>query len=179
MFIKKQKHIKDKTHIKDKILYNNKINVPFLEIYSSNPIKEMEHIKSKIKIDKIDTGYGLDYSIEHFNILYHNNKPLIYIYKLVDCKSYINRNDKLISTNAGLLYYFNNCIYINKYYNKLQNIQIYNIKDIVYTTLLATLYNKFNKNIITRCIGDMQPVIVRSKNILNINKKIITTITDV
>jgi len=161
-----------------KILYNNKINVPFLEIFSSNPTKEMEHIKSKIKIDKIDTGFGLDYSIEHFNILYHNNKPLVYIYKLVDCKSYLNRNDKLISTNSGLLYYFNNCIYINKYYNELQNIQIYNIKDIVYTTLLATLYKKFNKNIITRCIGDMQPVIVRSKNILNMNKKIITTTTN-
>lgn len=159
-----------------KILYNKNLNVPFLEIFSSNPTKEIEHIKSIIKIDRIDIGHGLDYSIEKFNILYHNNKPIVYIYKLVDCKSYLNRNDKLISTNTGLLYYFNNCIYINKYYNELQNIGIYNIKDIVYTTLLASLYKRYNKNITTRCIGDMQPVIVRSKNIININKKIKTII---
>jgi hypothetical protein len=148
-----------------KMLYNYNINIPYLEIFSSNPDLEIKNLKTIIPFQKIETISGIDYSTEKIYILYHNDKPMVYIYKLLDCKSYFIKNNKLISTNPGLLYYFHNCIYINKLYNSLNNINIYNYKNIIYSTILHILYKKLNLKIISKCTGDIQPVIIRSKNI--------------
>jgi len=167
--IKKIKQFKTKYIITGflayKLLYNVKINIPYLEIFSSNPKVEIDNIKSQIDINKIEIVHGIDYSIEQYTILYHNDQPLIYIYRLMDCKSYIIKKNDLIASNNFLLYYFNTCIYINKYYDNLEHRKIYNISDIIYTSLLSKLYNKYTTNIIPRCIGDIQPVINRSKQL--------------
>jgi hypothetical protein len=160
-----------------KLLFNINIDIPFLEIFSTNPQVEINNIKKQININKIDKAYGIDYSTENLFILYQNDIPIVYIYRLTDCKSFIHKKNKLISTVNLLLYYFNICIYLNKYYYKLENKKIYNIKNIVYTTILSKLYKKFNHKMISNCIGDMQPIIIRNQQNKINNKKIKTTIT--
>lgn len=150
------------------LLYNTNINIPFLEIISTNPDIEIKHIKTQININKIEIIHGIDYSIDKFYILYHNNEPLVYLYRLYDCKTYINKNNLLIGTNHLLLYYFNTCIYINKYNKEINSKIVYNISDHAYNSILYKLYTRFNKKINTICIGDLQPAIIRS--ILNKKK---------
>tara|TARA_Y100000389_G_C17462242_1_gene522709 strand:+ start:8 stop:694 length:687 start_codon:yes stop_codon:yes gene_type:complete len=138
---------------------HNKINVPYLELFSTNPFKEIENLQSILNITKIDTfkkGYG--FNLTKFYCLYINNKPLIYLYTLIDCKSYIIKNNFLIANNYLLLFYFNIKIYINKYYDN-----IFNIKDDIIYYILDKIY-KSKLQFTTKCIGNLQPGLLELLN---------------
>ena len=106
---------------------------------------------------------GFGYNLATFYCIYIDNKPLIYLYNLVDCKSYVIKNNKLLSDNNLLLFYFNINIYLNRLHDNLFKItddNIYYILNKIYTSKL-----KIN----TRCIGNLQPGILELLNNKNNN----------
>lgn len=148
---------------------HKKINVPYLELFSTNPYKEIENLKLILNITNVDTYDGYGFNLSKFYRIYINNKPLIYLYTLIDCKSYIIKNNLFISNNYLLLFYFNIKIYLNKYYNNIYNVsdnQIYYLLDNIYKSKL--IYS-------TLCIGNLQPGILEllnNKTNNNTNNKI-------
>ena len=109
-------------------------------------------------ITKIDSYSGYGFNLTTFYCLYINNKPLIYIYTLSDCKSYIIKNNFLIGNNYLLLFYFNIKIYLNKYYDN-----IFNINDNIIYYLLDNIY-KSKLIFSTKCIGNLQPGLLELLN---------------
>jgi len=136
----------------------HKINVPYLELFSTNPLKEIEHLKSILNITNVVKYEGYDFNLSNFYCLFIDNEPLIYLYTLVDCKSYVIKNNYIIANNYLLLFYFNIKIYLNKKYDN-----IFDIKENTIYYLLNNIY-KSKLQFTTQCIGNLQPGILELLN---------------
>ena len=139
-----------------------KVNIPYIELFiNKNKIKvaatiiEEEFRKKNIKYNKKKYDkFGV--MLNKFIVYTIDDKPIVFLYELVECTTYIEKNGIKYSSYYHLMNYFN----LVKYINKLYNIYVDNNDYFLYKIYKKTKIFKED------CIGELNAGLSEHKNII-------------
>ena len=104
------------------------VNVPYLEVFINKRKQKIIEVLISSELKQLGIKYNIvTYNkfgemLNKFKVYMVDNKPLLFIYELVECISYIEKNNIKYSSYYHLMNYFN----LTKFINKIHNIYVDN-----------------------------------------------------